>query len=324
MKKIKHIIPIIVMVLSLSTYGQTINSKVIDDGGFGEYKAIAVSDENFLDYTIYRPENLEEAVAKEGKLPVLLHANGGCFNSSLTEEKGLTTIASNGYVVIAIGPFSEKTFSGFPEAGAEDTPEGNIPDMPGMDDVSMSQTSANQLLEALDLIAIENSRQESEYYNKIDLQKVAAEGASCGGLQAISISYDPRIKTVIMQNSGVLDAVSGGPDMSSLTGANYSKDDLKELQVPVIYVVGNEDDVAYPNAIDDFQKINHVPVVFSSNSLVGHEGTSGEPGGGSSTAVKIAWLDWQLKDMTWKSAVFFDEDYAKNQFPEWTIDTKNF
>ncbi len=321
MDKIKITLFVFLMAFTITSHGQTINSKIVENGGLGEYKAIAVNDENFPGYTIYRPENLEEAVIKKGKLPILLHANGGCFNSPLMEEKGLSNIASHGYIVIAIGPFSEMS----PPDKLEDivAPGGNRP--PAEENSStFSPTHSRQLLEALDLIAIENSNQESEYYNKIDLEKVAAEGASCGGLQAISISYDPRIKTLIMQNSGILNNGSGLNMAESPNGTTFQKNDLPELNIPLIYVVGNETDVAFPNAKSDFEEINHVPVVFCSNSAVGHEGTSLQPAGGSFTTVKLAWLDWQLKDKVWKSALFFDEDYAKNLFPEWSIMSKNF
>lgn len=308
MKQIINTIVAILFSIALPAIGQTIDSKIIENGGIGEYKAIAVSDSLLPGFTIYRPQDLQTTVTKEGRLPLLLFANGGCANINLGEERGLNMIASNGYIVIAIGPFVKQG--------------SNV----NIAELINGVTSAYQLLEAIDIITKENFRQESEYYNKIDINKVAVNGCSCGGLQAISISYDPRIKTTIMQNSGVFgDNVvkNSTMDISTKVGARFVKDDLKELHAPILYVIGNETDIAYPNAMDDYERINHIPIALASYSKVGHEGTYKDPNGGVFSEVKLAWLDWQLKGKFWKSAMFIDENYAKEMFPDWSIKSKN-
>ncbi len=145
------------------------------------------------------------------------------------------------------------------------------------------------MLAALDWITAENNNSQSVYAGKVDLTKVAAMGMSCGGLQAIEISDDPRITTTVVCNSGVLPTRSPMAAMPSLT-----KEDLKKFHGPVLYLMGGPTDIAYKNAMDDFGRIEHVPVAMT-NLDVGHGGTYRRPHGGEYTPVALAWLDWHLK-----------------------------
>lgn len=56
---------------------------------------------------------------------------------------------------------------------------------------------------------------------------------------------------------------------------------------------GGEKDIAYPNAMDDFAKIDSVPVAIA-NLDVGHGGTYSQPNGGEFGRVAAAWLKWQI------------------------------
>ena len=86
---------------------QTTQSQVIENGGNGPYKTIVVGDASLPTHTIYRPNDLQAAVAENGKLPVLLYANGGCANRSQDMSHLLSEVASHGYLVIAIGPYEQ-------------------------------------------------------------------------------------------------------------------------------------------------------------------------------------------------------------------------
>ena len=86
---------------------QTEHSQVIEGGGTGPYKSVAVGDASLPTHMIYRPYNLEACVANEGKLPVLLYANGACANNSLEMSRLLSEVASYGYIVLAIGPYED-------------------------------------------------------------------------------------------------------------------------------------------------------------------------------------------------------------------------
>lgn len=56
--------------------GQVVRKQVVENGG--PYKAEIVEDTSATRFTFYRPADLDAAVKAEGKLPVILYANGGC------------------------------------------------------------------------------------------------------------------------------------------------------------------------------------------------------------------------------------------------------
>lgn len=209
----------------------------------------------------------------------------------------LNELASNGYLILAIGRLDQ---------------------IHVRDESSREMTRSGQLLEALDWMVAQNESAESPYASKIATSQVAAMGMSCGGLQAIEISADPRISTTVVCNSGVLPEPSPMRAMPAL-----SKDVLKSFHAPVLYIMGGPSDIAYKNAMDDFSRIKHVPIVMT-NLDVGHGGTYARPHGGRYTPVALAWLDWQLKRKESASKMFLGEDSELNRDPEWAVETKNF
>jgi hypothetical protein len=271
---------------------------VIEDGGRGPYKAVALGEETLPKFTIYRPQNLGD-FGPGKKLPVLLWGNGACADSSAMHKLFLNEIASHGFIVFAIGPFSS----------LQKEPDMKTMRM-GSDDIS--------LLEALDWAVAENSRKSSAYFAKLDPDKVAAMGMSCGGLQALEVSPDPRIDTSVICNSGVLN----GPPPEGFKMPVVSKDALKQLHSPIIYIIGGEKDIAYPNAMDDFSRIEKVPVVMI-NRDVGHGGTYAEPHGGAFSDAAIAWLKWQLSGDAEAALMFRGKDCGLCRDPKWKIETKN-
>lgn len=138
-----------------------------------------------------------------------------------------------------------------------------------------------------------------------------------GGLQAIEVSPDPRVTTTVVCNSGVL------PNRSSMAAMpNLTKEDLKKLHGPVLYIMGGPSDIAYKNAMDDFSRIEHVPV-FMTNLDVGHGGTYRRAHGGEYAPVAIAWLNWQLKGTQDDAKMFLGEDSLLKKDGKWTIEVKN-
>jgi dienelactone hydrolase len=275
-------------------------SMTIEEGGTGPFKAIVTSDSSLPDHTIYRPADLSEA-SKESKIPIILFGNGGCMSSSKPFLSFLTEIASNGYIVIAIGPYKY------------------LSDNADMTLVRQS-TKSSQLLDALDWITLKNNDQSSIYYHKFDLKKIAVMGQSCGGLQAMEVSSDSRIRTTVMLNSGILNApvpanISGMPDLK--------KEVLGKLHAPIIYVIGDTSDMAYPNATDDFKRITTVPAIIV-NKNVGHGGTYSEAHGGSFATTVLGWLSWQLNGNTKAAGMFLDENCELCNKNGWRIETKNF
>ena len=65
---------------SLVCLAQTEKTQVIEEGGTGPWKAIVAGDASLTTHTIYRPENLKAYVDENGKIPVILYANGACAN----------------------------------------------------------------------------------------------------------------------------------------------------------------------------------------------------------------------------------------------------
>src|SRR6185436_301792 len=120
------------------------------------------------------------------------------------------------------------------------------------------RTQVSDLTDAIDWALAENTRAGSPYFGRIDPAQIAYSGWSCGGVQALQVAKDPRVKTL------------------------------------VIYILGGPKDIAYENGMDDFTRISHVPVAVA-NLPVGHGGTYNEPNGGAAASVAVSWLNWQLR-----------------------------
>jgi acetyl esterase/lipase len=268
---------------------------ILENGGTGPHPAVATEDPTLGGITIFRPGDLSSFGA-ERKLPVLLWGNGACANTTFEHKNFLNEIASHGYLVLAIGLLDQIEHRG---------------------EASRRKTRPDQLLGALDWIIARDAEPGSDYAGKMDLSKVAAMGMSCGGLQAIQISSDPRITTTVVCNSGVLPQLSPLPGMPPL-----AKEALEKFHGPVLYLMGGPSDIAYRNAMDDFSRVHHVPIVMA-NLDVGHAGTYARPYGGEYTPVALAWLDWRLKGSKEASLSFLDETSPLRSDPAWTVEMKN-
>ena len=165
----------------------------------------------------------------------------------------------------------------------------------------------------------ENGRAGSRYFGKLDPTKVAAMGMSCGGLQAIDAAHDPRVTTLGVWNSGV---IGDGPDPAVFAGANATKASLQTLRVPAIYITGDASDIAYPNAEDDFTRLNHVPVFRAWLEKIGHSGTYNEPNGGPFGKVAVAWLQWRLRSDVTAARMFVGKECGLCTAPGWHVQKK--
>ncbi len=286
-KKINWILIAILFLCTIS-YGQAIKSKKVDNGGSGQYKAMAATEKSLPDFVVYRPENIKKAVKKEGKLPVMVWANGGCMNSSIHHERLLTEVASHGYIIVAIGTLQMTV----EERRHEHTPD-------------------DELLKALNWISEQAKTKGTDFYKNVDLKKIAAGGQSCGGAQVFRVADDSRIKTYLIVNSG----------MGDMTMAGASSKSLENLHGDIIYIIGGESDVAYKNALIDYERIEKVPVSFANHKTAGHGGTFAQEFGGSFAKMALDWLDWQFKGKD-HSAIFLEKDLS--EYPGWTMDSKNF
>jgi hypothetical protein len=245
-----------------------------EPSGGGPFAAIAESRTELPGHTVFRPVQWPA-----NALPLYVWGNGGCSNNGLAHAAYLRQIASHGYVVVALGPAG-----GGPPAPA---------------DGSRDATEASQMIEAIDWATRETDSRGSSFYRHIDVTRIGVGGHSCGGLQALAVSHDPRVDTTLVLDSGVY--ITPGSGRSRV---KIDKSQLKRLHSPTLYLLGGPGDVAYPNAKDDLEKINSIPVFFASLP-VGHGGTFSQPDGGEWARVSTRWLDWQLKgvaDASWDFA----------------------
>lgn len=314
--------------LTAKGFGKESRHEMVDGGGTGAYPAVVCREVGVPDYTIYRPADLHEAVAREGRpLPLVLFANGGCSYTSKDFRRYLTQIASEGYIVAAVGQYDE------------------IPDSMQW---KMGMTDTEYQLHAIDVMQRLNQDTLSRYFGMIDMTRIAAMGQSCGGGQALTTSVDPRITTTVALNSGITDMkppfpitepgslrTAEGPadgwarsvGEGGLYGKNFGGTmytaDLQKLHGPVLYLIGGPEDVAYPNAKNNVALINHVPVSFASIP-VGHGGTYAQPHGGIFATITTLWLDYQLKGKDEAQRFFVDQTYQQTWYPEWEVVRKNW
>ena len=270
-----------------------LKSLVVEDGGLGQYKAIMKEEAALEAHTVFVPQDLS-AFSKKNPLPVLVWGNGACTNSPWEHFKFLNEIASHGYLVVATGyiPMEEKPYQG-----------------------PMSTTE--QQIESIDWAISQNSDPSSPYYNKIDVKNICAAGMSCGGLQTLYNCADPRIKTMMICNSGLFKDSNRGQAKGGMPMPEKAK--LREIHTPVIYILGGKEDIAYENGMDDFHQIHHVPAC-AANYPVGHGGTYRQPHGGEFTVVALAWLDWQLKGDKQAAKMFQGKDCKLSKREGWTIE----
>jgi len=307
--------------------------------GTGPFKAIMEVDPTLAKHTVYRPNDM--TVVGSAKLPIMAWGNGACSADGNSFRLFLTEIASHGYLIIANGPIGPDRAQfpptmapnrGAAPAGARapGAPEGRAPQQgaagtgatakpaapPGI--TSTPPTTTAQLIEAINWAIAENSRRGSRYYGKLDTAKIAVAGMSCGGVQAIEASVDPRIKTTIVANSGLMTV----PTTMSGSGKPIPKESLNRMHAPVLYMSGDESDIAFANANDDFEKINHIPVFRAYQKGIGHGGTYHDADGGAFGKVALAWLNWHLKRDKQAAKMFQGNTCILCADPQWVTRKK--
>jgi hypothetical protein len=267
----------------------------------GPYRVSIATDPSLPTHTIYRPADLS---AVKGKLLIVAWGNGGCINAGRAYETFLTQIASHGFFIVAIGPES------VPEPDLSKLKPGEpLPPLP-----PEMVSRASQLIDGIDWAVAQNQKKGGPYADRLDAKAVAVMDQSCGGVQAIIASKDPRVTTSVIWNSGIFNVPNG-----FVPG---TKDDLKGPHAPVVYFIGGPTDIAYANAEDDFLRIERVPL-FNANLNVGHGGTFRQSNGGWFGEVGVAWLAWQLKGDKTAAKMFTGEKCGLCVESVWHVKTKN-
>lgn len=294
MKKMTSACLFWLLAVAVPAFAQESASRVIENGGTGEYSAIMMTDASLSTHTIFRPKNIDSFKSKN-RLPLIVWGNGACFDSPFEHVNFLNEIASHGFMVIAIGTM--------PKESGEQNKE---------------RSTSSKLKDAIDWAFTENNNKKSVYFKKIDTKHIAVAGMSCGGLQALEVAPDPRISTLIVANSGIfIEPMGAMPLMPQL-----DKTHLAKIHTPTLYMLGGPSDIAYKNGMDDVAKLNHVPV-FAANVDVGHGGTYAQPNGGDFAKVATAWLNWQLKGDKKAAQLFIGSTPGIVNMSGWSFAKKN-
>jgi hypothetical protein len=305
----------------------------VGDGGTGAYSAVLMGDPTLPTHTLYRPRDLSP-FGERLKLPIVAFANGGCRNSSGEFRNFLSQVASNGFLIVALGPaVSAATLGSEAPIGAATPP--------------------SLLTEGINWAIAENARKDSPYFGKLDTAKVAVMGQSCGGVQALDIATsDPRISTAVILNSGA--GIGTSPRETSTSGAgrgsgvgtagaagpqgrgaavalppdllamllSVTKDRLQNLRSPIAYFIGGTSDVGYAPASDDFSRIANVPVLMANRDVGHYPATYREPNGGAFAIAVAGWLQWQLKGDPTAAKMFTGPSCGLCMDPKWKVERK--
>jgi hypothetical protein len=282
--------------LGLALAGTTLHAA--DPAGSGPEPAIAYSAESLPTHTIYRPDTLR------GRYPVVLWGNGSCVDSNYAYREFLAEIASHGFIVLAIGPHRD---SPAPRAPRPDDPAEWPP----------FETHYSQMFDALDWITAESERAGSPFRDHVAVDRVAVMGHSCGGLQTVKASVDPRVSTALVLNSGMM------PDGDQyMIRHELERSILDEMHAPIAYFIGGETDIAFENAEADWQALQQLDIVaINANLDVGHGATYSQPNGGPFARGPLAWLEWQLKGDRAAEAMFVGDDCGFCAGSEWSLRT---
>jgi dienelactone hydrolase len=273
-----------------------ITTHAADPTGSGPEPAIAYSDGSLPAHTIYRPADLG------GGHPVVLWGNGSCVNTNFGYREFLAEVASHGFIVLAIGPY-------------RDTPAPRLQRPADPAEWPPFETHYSQMFDALEWIAAENERQGSPFHEKVATDRVAVMGHSCGGLQAVRASVDPRITTVLVLNSGMM-----ADEDQYMVRHELERSILREMHAPIAYFIGGESDIAHANAEVDWQELQALEIdAINANLDVGHGATYHLPNGGTFASGPLAWLKWRLKDDAAARAMFVGDACGFCTATDWSL-----
>jgi hypothetical protein len=147
------------------------------------------------------------------------------------------------------------------------------------------------LNQAVDWAIARNADASSPYRGRLRADRIAFMGHSCGGMQALTASADPRTTTTVVLNSGYYRTPPARPPGPLPEYRRWS-----ELHAPTLILTGGSTDVAYRIAKDSYEDgvAANLPMFLASLPPLAHSGAYVEPDREWSRVV-VAWLDWQLK-----------------------------
>ena len=256
--------------------------------GSGPNRVVRLIEPGFTEHTIYRPADLR----RSGKLPIVAFANGACRNTSTEYAAFLSELASHGYLVIAVGRDDQPM--GPAAAGQTTSPDGRL----------LQVIDEKVLNQAVDWAIARNVDASSPYRGRVRTNRIAYMGHSCGGMQALTASADPRATTAVVLNSGYYRTPPARPPGPLPAYRRWS-----ELHAPTLILTGGPKDVAYTIAKDSYADgaAAKLPIFLASLPPLAHSGAYVAPDREWSRVV-VAWLDWQLKGDRKARAQFVGKD----------------
>jgi hypothetical protein len=310
----------------------------------GPLAVVVEHDPGLATHTIWRPKDLANR-----KYGVVVWGQGGCAKDGSLFPEYQSEIASYGFIVVADGPpLFRPPRAGGPGAGAggpgaggpgAGAPRAGGPGAgaPGAGGPGAGAPRAGgpggapgggraggapgggamgdggkALIEAIAWIDKEAKDPKSRFYNKINMEKLAAMGMSCGGVMSYGASGDPRVTTVGIWNSGLFSAEDRKKHFDMMHGS-------------AIIITGGESDIAYANGKADFENMPaKIPVFYGVYPSVGHGGTYGQDNGGPYGKVAVPWLKWQLDGDTGATgkAYFVGNTCVPCKDPMWQIQSR--
>jgi hypothetical protein len=230
-------------------------------------------------HIVFRPADLS-AFPGDDRLPVVVWGNGGCSTDSSPYAGFLTTIASHGFLVLAIAHVEGEDLFSIGESGPT------------------YEQFTSPFLAAFDWAEAESARVGSPLRGKVAADGMAAMGlSSCGGL-AVILGADPRVDTVGVFNGSGLGSIRLNNDATTVH--------VDRLHGPVLLVYGVESPMMASSA-ESFEAIDNVPVFYGARRNAGHMLSMDHPGGGEFANVASSWLKWTLKRDAEAGAMFVGE-----------------
>jgi dienelactone hydrolase len=180
---------------------------------------------NLPGYNVYRPAKM-----KHRAMPVIAWGNGGCVRSDASWTNLYERWVREGYFVITITQ---------PPGAAPLTMANAM--APG------ARYTADDQAAAINWAVKENATRGSPYYHRLDPRRIVAAGNSCGGITSLTLaSRQINLKSVF-----VLSGSSIGPGQK----VEASQAIMSKVTVPVMFIVGGEEDIARVPANMDYDQL---------------------------------------------------------------------
>ena len=217
-------------------------------GPFGVARIDRVS--GLATHSLFVPDD----VALHGKHLVVVWTNGnGGTIDTLSYASFLEHVASHGFFVIA-----DKASNGTREAEVE------------------SQAAA------IDWALAENGNSGGDYFERLDVERIAVMGDSLGSLASFATASNEHVRTSVHFSGGITDNPVGFDPMW-----------LQQMKRPAAFLCGGNDTTAGPSCEKDFA-MAPVPVFYGVLAGASHIGPFISARGGEYGRAGVAWLRWQL------------------------------